>query len=408
MWENNPTAKRIISQVKKLTHETERLPLPPDSPSLFVASGGFVLESGDLNIPVMAEMLGGTNIAKQASGRLKYSFEQLLIDDPDVIFINTMGDSKALQEKFTRDLIRRPAWGELKAAEDGQGALSAPGTLPLYGGKPLSGGVPPSGTAASPRKGVFPMNYEILRRTAGYRLAILAILALLLAAALLAGLRFGSLRLDAAEILHTLLSEREGVKFQILWNIRLPRVLLGALVGGSLAVSGAVLQGIMRNPLASPGIIGISSGGGLGGVLVLLALPQFSHLLVPAAFAGALTTAFLVYLLAWKRGIDPVRLILSGVAVGSMLGAMSSTILLFNAEKVAGILDYYTYIYSPWPQFRLVWPYMLSGFLVSWLASSRLNILMLGDEVAAGLGIRVERVRILLLVAAARCWRRRR
>ena len=96
------------------------------------------------------------------------------------------------------------------------------------------------------------MNYEILRRTAGYRLAILAILALLLAAALLAGLRFGSLRLDAAEILHTLLSEREGVKFQILWNIRLPRVLLGALVGGSLAVSGAVLQGIMRNRSPRP------------------------------------------------------------------------------------------------------------------------------------------------------------
>ena len=127
------------------------------------------------------------------------------------------------------------------------------------------------------------MKYEILRRTAGFRLTILAILALLLATALLAGLRFGSLRLDAAEILHTLLSEREGVKYQILWNIRLPRVLLGALVGGSLAVSGAVLQGIMRNPLASPGIIGISSGGGLGGVLVLLALPQFSPILQPPA-----------------------------------------------------------------------------------------------------------------------------
>ena len=247
------------------------------------------------------------------------------------------------------------------------------------------------------------MKYEILRRTAGFRLTILAILALLLATALLAGLRFGSLRLDAAEILHTLLSEREGVKYQILWNIRLPRVLLGALVGGSLAVSGAILQGIMRNPLASPGIIGISSGGGLGSVLVLLALPQFSHLLVPAAFAGALATAFLVYLLAWKRGIDPVRLILSGVAIGSMLGAASSTILLFNAEKVAGILDFTVGSLSTrsWPQFRLVWPYMLGGFLVSWLASSRLNILMLGDEVAAGLGIRVERVRLLLLSAAA-------
>ena len=117
--ETNSTAKRIILQVRKLTEEAARLPSPRFA-VLFVASGGFVLESGDLNIPVMAEMLGGTNVAKQASGRLKYSFEQLLIDDPDVIFINTMGDSKALQEKFTRDLIRRPAWGELKAAKTGR------------------------------------------------------------------------------------------------------------------------------------------------------------------------------------------------------------------------------------------------------------------------------------------------
>ena len=98
-----------------------------------------------------------------------------------------------------------------------------------------------------------------------------------------------------------------------------------------------------------------------------------------------------------------VRPLLSGVAIGSMLGAASSTILLFNAEKVAGILDFTVGSLSTrsWPQFRLVWPYMLGGFLVSWLASSRLNILMLGDEVAAGLGIRVERVRLLLLSAAA-------
>ena len=65
-------------------------------------------------------MLGGTNIARQESGRLKYSFEQLLIDDPDIILINTMGDSKALQKKFTRDLISQPAWQQLKAAKTGR------------------------------------------------------------------------------------------------------------------------------------------------------------------------------------------------------------------------------------------------------------------------------------------------
>ena len=117
--ETNSTAKRIISQVKKLTEMTAELPSPRFA-VLFVASGGFVLESGDLNIPTMAEMLGGTNIARQESGRLKYSFEQLLIDDPDIILINTMGDSKALQKKFTRDLISQPAWQQLKAAKTGR------------------------------------------------------------------------------------------------------------------------------------------------------------------------------------------------------------------------------------------------------------------------------------------------
>lgn len=117
--ETNSTAKRIISQVRKLTEEAARLPSPRFA-VLFVASGGFVLESGDLNIPTMAEMLGGTNIARQESGRLKYSFEQLLIDDPDLILINTMGDSKALQKKFTRDLISQPAWQQLKAAKTGR------------------------------------------------------------------------------------------------------------------------------------------------------------------------------------------------------------------------------------------------------------------------------------------------
>lgn len=117
--ETNSTAKRIISQVRKLTEEAARLPSPRFA-VLFVASGGFVLESGNLNVPTMAEMLGGTNIARQESGRLKYSFEQLLIDDPDIILINTMGDSKALQKKFTRDLISQPAWGELKAAKTGR------------------------------------------------------------------------------------------------------------------------------------------------------------------------------------------------------------------------------------------------------------------------------------------------
>ena len=189
----------------------------------------------------------------------------------------------------------------------------------------------------------------------------------------------------------------------ILFNIRLPRILLGAMVGGCFAVAGAILQGVMRNPLASPGIIGVSAGGGLAGIIVMLVLPQFGALLVPAAFCGSLATALLVYLLAWKRGVSPVRLILAGVAVSAMLGAFSSTILLFNAERAGGILDFSIGSLSArsWHQIRQVGLYMLSAFLAAFSLGGKLNILALGDEVAIGLGLKTERVRFLLIATAA-------
>ena len=240
-------------------------------------------------------------------------------------------------------------------------------------------------------------------RTNSGRLAVVVFLALLLVGAMLLSLRFGSLKLSFGEILETLFQRRDGIDYQIVFNIRLPRVLLGAMVGASLAVAGTILQGVMRNPLASPGIIGVSAGGGLAGILVMLALPQFGAFLVPAAFCGSLGTAVLVYLLAWRRGVNPVRLILAGVAVSSMLGAFSSTILLLNAEQAGGVLDFTigSLATRSWPQIRQAGPYMAAGLAAALFLSRRLNILALGDEVAAGLGIRVERTRLLLLTSAA-------
>ena len=132
------------------------------------------------------------------------------------------------------------------------------------------------------------MSFKTFSRSHAGRISINFALLALLCLAVLVSLRFGSLRLGFGQILETLWRRSGDIPYQIIFNIRLPRILLGALVGGSLAVSGAILQGVMRNPLAAPGIIGVSAGGGLAGILVMLALPQFGHLLVPAAFAGAL------------------------------------------------------------------------------------------------------------------------
>ena len=247
------------------------------------------------------------------------------------------------------------------------------------------------------------MQLKSVFRTAAGRGASLVLLLLLLAAAILLSLSVGSLKLPLSEIISTLWNRPEGVNYQILFNIRLPRILLGAMVGGCFAVAGAILQGVMRNPLASPGIIGVSAGGGLAGIIVMLVLPQFGALLVPAAFCGSLATALLVYLLAWKRGVSPVRLILAGVAVSAMLGAFSSTILLFNAERAGGILDFSIGSLSArsWHQIRQVGLYMLSAFLAAFSLGGKLNILALGDEVASGLGLKTERVRFLLIATAA-------
>lgn len=243
---------------------------------------------------------------------------------------------------------------------------------------------------------------SFLRSNPGKCLVLVLLLALTVWSMLLS-LKLGSLKLSAAQILETLWTQAGGIRYQIVCNIRLPRILCGALVGASLAVSGAILQSVMRNPLAAPGIIGVSAGGGLAGILVLLALPQFSVLLVPAAFVGALLTALLVYLLAWKQGVSPVRLILAGVAVAAMLGAVSSAILLFNAEKAGGVLDFTigSMTARSWKHLQLSSWYLLAGLTGAFLFSEKLNVLALGDEVAKGLGLQVERVRFFFIAAAA-------
>ena len=247
------------------------------------------------------------------------------------------------------------------------------------------------------------MSFRSALRSIPGKSAVLIFLLVLLAASMLLSLRLGSLKLTLMQILDTLIHQTAGIRYQIICNIRLPRILAGALVGAGLAVSGAILQGVMRNPLAAPGIIGVSSGGGLAGILVMLAFPQYSVLLVPAAFLGALVTALLVYLLAWKQGVNPVRLILAGVAVAAMLGAISSAVLLFNAEKAGGVLDFTigSLTARSWKHLHFSGWYLLAGLAAGCLFSEKLNILALGDETAKGLGLKVERVRFIFIALAA-------
>ena len=213
----------------------------------------------------------------------------------------------------------------------------------------------------------------------------------------------GSVDISLTEITGFLLGAGNSPHGQIIYNIRLPRSIVAALVGINLALSGAILQAVMKNPLADPHIIGISSGAGLLGILVMLAFPGFGYLVTPAAFMGAMGAALLIYILAWKNGIRPIRIILAGVAVSAFLSAGISALLIFYSDRVHSALMWMVGGLSArsWPQVEMLWPYTLICAVLALLASRHLNILQLGDELAKGLGLRVGLTRILLSALAA-------
>ena len=240
------------------------------------------------------------------------------------------------------------------------------------------------------------------RSTAG-KTALCCVLLLLLILAMLVSWKTGLQEISFGELFRVLDGGGGEINRKILLEIRLPRILLGALTGACLAVSGAILQGVMRNPLASPGIIGVSSGGGLGGLLAILVFPQYATLQIPAAFTGSLAAAFLIYFLAWKRETDPVRLVLAGVAVSSMLGAVSGMIMLLHAEQTGRILDFTFGSLSAGCREDMlrVLPYMVVGLAAAMTIARRIDILAMGDETATALGIKVERSRFLMIATAA-------
>lgn len=231
---------------------------------------------------------------------------------------------------------------------------------------------------------------------------IIIFMALAIAASIFS-MATGAVMVPLQDIAATLLQhDLPGVNRDIIWNIRLPRTLVAMLVGANLAVSGALLQGIMRNPLADPHIIGVSSGAGLFGIFLLVVVPQYDYLLTPAAFIGATLAAFIIYLLSWKDGVNPLRIVLAGVAVSAFLGSGISAMLTFYSDRVQGALLFMVggLAAKSWPDLSTILPYSLIGLALSMLFSKQMNIMLLGDATARSLGIRVEFSRLWITAVA--------
>jgi iron complex transport system permease protein len=213
----------------------------------------------------------------------------------------------------------------------------------------------------------------------------------------------GAVKMSPLKIISTILYDKDSSNFQIIWNVRLPRTIVALLVGVNLSLSGAILQGVMRNPLASPSIIGVSAGAGLAALIILIIFPSFYYLVPLGAFVGAFGATLLIYFLAWNGGIMPTRLILAGVAVSSLFGAGNNALMTFYPDRVSGVIGFMVGGLSAinWQDVKMIVPYSIIGVFLLFFLPSELNILSLGDEVAQGLGIHVERSRFKFIVLAS-------
>ncbi|MEC0235449.1 iron ABC transporter permease [Paenibacillus kribbensis] len=228
-------------------------------------------------------------------------------------------------------------------------------------------------------------------------------LPILLLAVSVYGLAYGSVSIPLQEINQVLLYNHDSTYRTILMDLRLPRVLVGLLVGACLAASGALLQGVMKNPLADPGVIGVSAGGGLAAVITMVMLPQLSYLLPVTAFLGAFLSALVIYLLAWDRGASQVKIVLAGVAINALLGALTNGVMVMYSDRVQAVLPWLSGGLNgrSWHHLEFMAPYAIIGLIASLFAIKPANLLLLGDDSAQLLGQRVELQRLLIILLSA-------
>ncbi|NOK63330.1 MAG: iron ABC transporter permease [Chloroflexi bacterium AL-W] len=223
----------------------------------------------------------------------------------------------------------------------------------------------------------------------------------------------GTLDFTPRQIVLALFNQAEDVLHrQVVWGLRLPRALVALLAGGMLGLAGAILQTITRNPLAEPGLMGVSSGAVLAIVLCIafdgggsVWDSADSGLILPfVGMVGGLIAGLTVYVLSYQQGSDPMRLVLVGVLIAGINNALISVVLLAaQAEDIQRIVRWTVGSTSGrvWVHWHTIWPVALMAIPLGLCSMSLANVLQLGDNVALGLGLSIERTRFLLLCIAA-------
>lgn len=240
-------------------------------------------------------------------------------------------------------------------------------------------------------------------KTSRSRIVVIVTVLLALVAAIIA-IGLGSVFIPVSDILSTIFSSSsKAVNATIIWDIRLPRVLLAMVIGANIAISGALLQAVMGNPLADPGLTGVTSGAAACVLVIMLAAPQYTQFIPIAAFVGGLIAAGIVYTLAWRRtGISPVTIILSGVAVNALCGGVIGLLTIMYSDRLPAAVQWLNGSLAAKGNnaLMMVLPYAIVGWILSFFAIRKANIIRLGDQVASNLGENVNQIRILLSLLA--------
>jgi len=214
----------------------------------------------------------------------------------------------------------------------------------------------------------------------------------------------GSVSISIPDILQTIFqTSSTNVHETIILEIRLPRVLLAMIVGANIAIAGALLQAVVGNPLADPGLTGVTSGAAVCVLIIFLVSPEYTQFVPIAAFVGGLISATIVYSLAWKkRGISPITIILAGVAVNAIAGGATGYLSILYSDRLPSALQWLngSLAAKGTNTLMMILPYAIIGWILSIFAIRKANIIRMGDQVAANLGENVNRIRILLSLLA--------
>lgn len=238
------------------------------------------------------------------------------------------------------------------------------------------------------------------------RLSVLAVAAAALAAAVGASLALGAVDIPLGTVIDILTGQADpGPLREIVLTLRLPRTVEAMAVGAALGVAGALLQGALANPLASPDVIGVTGGAGFGAVLILLAFPGSIALVPVAALAFGIVAAGIAFGLAWTgpHGGGVVRLVLTGIAIQALFTAGTTMLMTAYPDRVQGAVFFIAggLTTNGWTELEAVWPYLAVGLVVALALIRPLDRLALGDDVAASLGTKPRNIRLGAGIAAA-------